>query len=79
MKIFKTKFLHENWEVKVKKETDVTDWLPAMTSYTSSDPAIIIHTPPDSPISLNDDEQPAPRRSPIMTRSMAAAALRKNT
>ena len=30
MKIFKTKFLHENWEVKVKKETDVTDWLPAI-------------------------------------------------
>ena len=29
MKIFKTKFLHENCEVTVKK-TDVTDWLPAI-------------------------------------------------
>ena len=29
MKIFKTKFLTENWQVKVTKDTDVSDWLPA--------------------------------------------------
>ena len=30
MEIFKTKFLREHWEAKVKKGTDVSDWLPAI-------------------------------------------------
>ena len=29
MKIFKTKFLPENWEVKVRKGNEISEWLPA--------------------------------------------------
>ena len=29
MKIFKAKFLPENWEVKLKKDTEISEWLPA--------------------------------------------------
>lgn len=29
MKIFKVKFLPENWEVKLKKDTEISEWLPA--------------------------------------------------
>lgn len=29
MNIFKSKFLPENWEIKVKKDNEMSDWLPA--------------------------------------------------
>lgn len=29
MKIFKSKFLPENWKIKVKKDNEMSDWLPA--------------------------------------------------
>ena len=40
MKIFKSKFLEENWEVKIRKDSDVSDWLPA--TYQSSALSVII-------------------------------------